>query len=260
LVVVEGLPTKAKIILTENQQIALRVLLSKGRLNPHQLQKYGTSYEGARKILKRLADLSIAKRLSRGGYEPTTHGVYVYLSTMLKTPQELVTIAERYGSLLPYSLGKTNHFKTTGVLDLALGAWRRINPLDYALPSITAGDMFIQQASLDDVETRIEDIIFHIKAQHNAQLLGRESLQTWVKSIERDSGLKQFRDEINMQLRTMLLITRDQLGIPPITGEDLEFPLREATDLLKASGVEFDIVNSIRIPKRSLRKLVTVTR
>lgn len=63
-----------------------------------------------------------------------------------------------------------------------------------------------------------------------------------------------------MQLRTMLLITRDQLGIPPITGEDLEFPLREATDLLKASGVEFDIVNSIRIPKRSLRKLVTVTR
>jgi hypothetical protein len=198
------------------------MLISKQRVNPHRLHKLSegeiSSYEGARKILGRFERLSIARRLPNGSFEVSTHGVYVYLTTILSSPQELLAIAEQHGRLLPYSLGKTPHFEKEGVLDIALAAWKGINnPDEYQLPTIRAGDVIIRP-DLDDLDARYEDVRFHIEARN---LLQQEDIPRWSMMLERDPELKELTVEIEELKRQAYRSGGPELGLRAVSKEEL---------------------------------------
>jgi hypothetical protein len=226
-------PSKVDMILSPQEQLVFDFLAFSKDVNPYQIYKRSRdkiSLSGVQKILERFTtgdqqytEELPRKKASKGGpsrrtYKLTTRGVYHHACTMLKEPRQLLMLGEAHPGVLPLSLGKNPHFQKEEVLDVALAAWKRINPLDHNLPTIKTGDVQIQpQTLLQDMHYLFEDIKFHFEVWNAPS---HEDLQRWYRAIQRDMELKKFTDDIRGHLRYAYHNAASELGI--IVIEDVE--------------------------------------
>ncbi len=114
---------------------------------------------------------------------------------MLENVEEARELARRHGDIFPLSLGKWGHYKETGSEDLAVQAWKNVNPF-FEVP-IKAGKVTIY----DPAFYSDPDTLFYLEADRHLRQLGRDKWDKWNDALGGDPQLARFRDKIYRKIR-----------------------------------------------------------
>ena len=230
-------------MLKGNRATLLRELVLRGPSCTYDLRHILVcgSAQRARDSLLKLAYIEVLSKTesaARGKekkviFRATRLGIWIFLCTLLETPEEMARAAVLHASELPLILGKWDHFVKTGVSDIVVKVFEEIPPWIEPRHFITLGE----KVSVEIGSSKDFDHLAWTFYSEAENILSMQEKHRWNTALMTDKDLlelsKELKERWKRALESELELAKPDLRV--VSNKELA---REGSELFKNAKVK----------------------